>query len=107
LEVIELDYKIGRIIILFADYFEKVAAAVEQFANTMANAFGYTFQKCIEAYERLEDCLKEIKEANVENTGTPPKKYGMSPRRCPRRTFVHYNYIPTAPRNLPYMRRAY
>lgn len=27
--------------------------------------------------------------------------------RCSRRMSTHYSYIPTAPRNLPYMRRAY
>lgn len=39
--------------------------------------------------------------------GTPPKKYGMSQRKRPYNSVCHYHYIPTAPRNLPYMRRAY
>lgn len=39
--------------------------------------------------------------------GTPPKKYGMSLRKRPYNFVSHYHYIPRAPRNLPYMRRAY
>lgn len=39
--------------------------------------------------------------------GTPPKKYGMSLRKRPYNSVSHYHYIPRAPRNLPYMRRAY
>lgn len=39
--------------------------------------------------------------------GTSPKKYGMSQRKRPYNSVNHYHYIPRAPRNLPYMRRAY
>lgn len=39
--------------------------------------------------------------------GTSPKKYGMSQRKRPYNSICHYRYIPRAPRNLPYMRRAY
>ncbi len=92
---------------IVTEYIEEVVAACEQLGESMANAFGYAFQDCIEACDKLKDFLNGIEECGVENTGTPPKKYGMSLHKYPRRTSVHYNYIPTAPRNLPYMRRAY
>jgi len=81
---------------------EEIIAAFEQIGEAFANAFGVGFQSLAEACKELEETMNQ-----VENRGTPPKKYWMSLRRCPRRTSVHYNYIPTAPRNLPYMRRAY
>ncbi len=92
---------------IVTEYIEGVVSAFEQHGKGMANGFVYGFQDTIEACKKLKDLLNEIEEYGVENTGTPPKKYGMSLRKCPRRTSVHYNYIPTAPRNLPYMRRAY
>ncbi len=95
---------ISRIV---TEYIKEVVAACEKLGEAMANAFGYAFQDTIEACEKLKYFLNEIEEYDVENTGTPPKKYGMSLRKYPLRTSVHYNYIPTAPRNLPYMRRAY
>ena len=81
---------------------EEIIAAFEQIGEAFSKAFGAGFQSLAEACEEIKEAMNQ-----VENRGTPPKKYGMSLRRCPRRTSVHYNYIPTAPRNLPYMRRAY
>lgn len=60
-----------------------------------------------EACEAIQTVFGELEDVAKVESGTPPKKYGMSLRRCPRQTSVHYHYIPTAPRNLPYMRRAY
>lgn len=76
----------------------------------IADAFKAAFDNCdsLVMAEKLEALFTQPYEVvEVENPGTPPKKYGMSLRKCPRRTSVHYDYIPTAPRNLPYMRRAY
>lgn len=42
-----------------------------------------------------------------EKDGTPPKKYGMSLKKRPYNSVCNYHYIPRAPKNLPYMRRAY
>ncbi len=97
----------SRVVMLFVGHFEEVVAEFEQLGEVMANTFCYALQDCIGVCEKLKDFLNEIEGTDVEDIGTPPKKYGMSLNRCPRRTSVHYNYIPTAPRNLPYMRRAY
>lgn len=78
---------------------------ITEAANQMAEVW---HKLGIELSEMGERMLKLIREAFVPcRCDTPPKKYGMSLRKCPRRTSVHYNYIPRAPRNLPYMRRAY
>ena len=53
----------------------------------------------LENQEDLDEIMCQM-EAEVEEI--PKETY---PR--PRRTSVHYHYIPTVPRNLPYMRRAY
>lgn len=53
----------------------------------------------LENQEDLDEAMCKM-EAEIEEL--PKETY---PR--PRRTSVHYNYIPRAPRNLPYMRRVY
>lgn len=92
---------IGKII---SEKMEEIIAAFELIGEAFSTAFNIGCETC----EALQAAFSEIEAAaKVENHGTPPKKYGMSLRRCTRRTFVHYHYIPIAPRNLPYMRRAY
>ena len=81
---------------------EEVMTAFEKIGEAFSAAFGDGFQSLAEACKELEKTMNQAK-----NAGTPLKKYGMSLRRCPRRTSVHYDYIPRAPRNLPYIRRAY
>ena len=58
-------------------------------------------------YIDIEELGRFLSRRAPKKDGTTPKKYGMSLRKCQRRTSVHYHYIPTTPRNLPYMRRAY
>lgn len=95
---------IGKII---AEKMEEILAAVELIGEAASIAFNIGLQGWAEACEAIQTAFSEIEDVAKVESGTPPKKYGMSLRRCPRRTSVHYHYIPTAPRNLPYMRRAY
>ena len=96
---------ISRII---AEKMEEILAAFEVIEKAAAIAFNIGLQGCVEACEALQVAFGELEDiAKVDNPATSPKKYGMSLRKCPRRTPVHYHYIPIAPRNLPYMRRAY
>ena len=52
--------------------------------------------------ENQEDPDEIMRQMEAEVEEIPKETY---PR--PRRVTAHYNYIPRAPRNLPYMRRAY
>lgn len=90
-----------------AEYIKEILAAFEKVGEVMAEGFNVGFKECIEACKTLQAALKEVEDVSVIRTGTSPKKRRMSVRNCPRRTSVHYNYIPRAPRNLPYMRRTY
>ncbi len=63
--------------------------AVRMMTNILAGPFSYPEEK------KKEEPRRDIQTSK--------------PRfpRCSRRMSTHYRYIPTAPRNLPYMRRAY
>ena len=71
----------GQILKAFSDWADEVRAALDRVLNNP--------------------------ELYPDARGTPPKKYGMSLRKRPYNSVSHYHYIPRAPRNLPYMRRAY
>lgn len=86
---------------------KEILALFEKLGEAMSEAFNAGFKGCIETYETLQAALKEVEDVSGIRTGASPKKNKMSVRNCPRRTSVHYNYIPRSPRNLPYMKRAY
>lgn len=86
---------------------EKILAAFEVIGEAFSTAFDIGLRGWVEACEAIQTVFSEFEDVTKVESGTPPKKYGMSLRKCQRRTSVHYHYIPTAPRNLPYMRRAY
>lgn len=77
-------------------------------ANQVAEAWQEVGRQLKEAADAIYEAFNTVfgsPDLWPEKDGTPPKKYGMSLRKCPRRTSVHYHYIPIVPRNLPYMRR--
>ena len=93
---------------IIAEEVEEILTAFELIGEAASIAFNIGLQGCVEACEALQAAFREIEEATTaENSGIPPKKYGMSQRKRPYNSVCHYHYIPRAPRNLPYMRRAY
>lgn len=83
---------------------------VLEIMNSLVESCGQIIKAFSDWAEEVRTALDRVfnnSEPYPDAHGTPPKKYGMSLRRCPLQTSVHYHYIPTAPRNLPYMRRAY
>ena len=84
---------------LFLDYADEVIEALTPIAEALS-------VPCLSADE-LEKLFNQMEGSGVTLTGTSPKEYGMSLRKCPRKTAMHYNYIPRTPRNLPYQRRTY
>lgn len=93
---------------IIAEKMEEILTAFELVGEAASIAFNIGFQGWAEACETLQAAFGEIEDAEkVENSGTPPKKYGMSLRKRPYNSVCHYHYIPRVPRNLPYMRRAY
>lgn len=69
---------------------EEALAVVQKIADAW-NAFG----------------LAESDELWPKRNGVPPKKYGMSLHRRVRSSPPRYQFVPVAPRNQPYQRRAY
>ena len=92
---------------IIAEEMVKILAAFEVIGEAFSTAFDIGLLGWAEACEAIQTVFGELEDVAKVESGTPPKKYGMSLRRCPRQTSVHYHYIPTAPRNLPYMMRAY
>lgn len=93
---------------IIAEKMEEILAAFELIGEAASIAFNIGLQGWAEACKTLQAAFGEIEDAaKVENSGTSPKKYGMSLRKRPYNSVSHYHYIPRAPRNLPYMRRAY
>lgn len=89
------------------EYIEEIVAAFAKIGEAMAEAFNVGFKGLTEACETLQAAFQEIENVNSTRIGVSPKKRRMSVRNCPRQMASNYNYIPRAPRNLPYMRRAY
>ena len=86
---------------------EELVKAAEKVAEAWL-AFGKQLKEAVDAVSEVFNAAFGSPELwPKKKDGTTPKKYGMSLRKCQRRTSVHYHYIPTTPRNLPYMRRAY
>lgn len=85
---------------------EQFKKAAEKLAAVW-NEFGVCVRKAADTIEEIFESLFNNSKLYPNVNGTPPKKYGMSLRKRPYNSVSHYNYIPRAPRNLPYMRRAY
>ena len=85
---------------------EQFKKAAEKLADAW-NEFGVSICKAADALAEIFESLFNNPELYPDAHGTSPKKYGMSQRKRPYNSVCHYHYIPRAPRNLPYMRRAY
>ena len=67
-------------------------------------------QKIKNAWAAFEDMFRNLGESDKlwpKRNGTPPKKYGMSLHRWVRPAPPRYQFVPVAPRNRPYQRRAF
>lgn len=85
---------------------EETLAVVQKIKDAWV-AFG---QSMAEAAQALEDMFRNLGESNElwpKQNGIPPKKYGMSLHRRVHPAPPRYKFIPVAPRNRPYQRRAF
>lgn len=85
---------------------EEALVVIQKIKNAWA-AFG---QSIAEAAQALEDMFRNLGESDKlwpKRNGTPPKKYGMSLHRRVRSAPPRYQFVPVAPRNRPYQRRAF
>ena len=85
---------------------EEALAVIQKIKNAWA-AFG---QSMAEAAQALEDMFRNLGESDElwpKRNGIPPKKYGMSLHRRVRPAPPRYQFVPVAPRNWPYQRRAF
>jgi hypothetical protein len=85
---------------------EEALEVIQKIADAW-DAFAQTIRDAAQALQDMFRSLDENDEIYPERNGTPPKKYGMSLRKRPYKTFSHYQYIPVTPRDRPYQRRAY
>lgn len=92
---------------IIAEEMEKILAAFEVIGEAFSTAFDIGLQGWAEACEAIQTAFSEIEDVAKVESGTPPKKYGMSLRKRPYNSVCRYHYIPKTPRNLPYMRRTY
>lgn len=85
---------------------EEALAVIQKIKDAWV-AFG---QSMAEAAQALEDMFRNLGESNElwpKRNGIPPKKYGMSLHRRVHPAPPRYKFIPVAPRNRPYQRRAF
>ena len=85
---------------------EEILAVVQKIKDAWV-AFG---QSMAEAAQALEDMFRNLGESDElwpKRNGIPPKKYGMSLYRRVRPAPPRYHFVPVAPRNRPYQRRAF
>lgn len=85
---------------------EEILAVVQKIKDAWV-AFG---QSMAEAAQVLEDMFRNLGESDElwpKRNGIPPKKYGMSLHRRVRPAPPRYHFVPVAPRNRPYQRRAF
>lgn len=85
---------------------EETLAVVQKIKDAWV-AFG---QSMAEAAQALEDMFRNLGESNElwpKRNGISPKKYGMSLHRRVHPAPPRYKFIPVAPRNRPYQRRAF
>ena len=89
----------------FCDYVEEVIAALTPVAEALAGPILFGNEPPDLSEEELERLIRTVDDS--QHLNTPPKKYGADRHRHPRKTHIHYNYIPRAVRNQPYQRRIY
>ena len=85
---------------------EEILAVVQKIKDAWV-AFA---QSMAEAAQVLEDMFRNLGESDElwpKRNGIPPKKYGMSLHRRVRPAPPRYHFVPVAPRNRPYQRRAF
>lgn len=85
---------------------EEALAVVQKIADAW-EAFGLAMENAAQALQDMFRGLTECDEFWPKRNGISPKKYGMSLRRRVRPSPPHYQFVPVAPRNRPYQRRAF
>lgn len=85
---------------------EEALAVVQKIADAW-NAFGQAMENVAQALQDMFRGLAESDELWPKRNGVPPKKYGMSLHRRVRPSPPRYQFVPVAPRNQPYQRRAF
>ena len=85
---------------------EEALAVVQKIADAW-NAFGQAMENVAQALQDMFRGLAESDELWPKRNGIPPKKYGMSLHRRIRPSPPRYQFVPVAPRNQPYQRRAF
>lgn len=90
---------------------EAVIDEIVEAAHKMMEAWNTLAISLTEAGILFKENFMKALGYSVEEKKEEPRRdiQTSKPRfpRCSRRMSTHYRYIPTAPRNLPYMRRAY
>lgn len=85
---------------------EEALAVIQKIADAW-NAFGQAMENAAQALQDMFRGLAESDELWPKRNGVPPKKYGMSLHRRVRPSPPRYQFVPVAPRNQPYQRRAF
>ena len=85
---------------------EEALAVVQKIADAW-NAFGQAMENVAQEVRDMFRGLAESDELWPKRNGVPPKKYGMSLHRRVRSSPPRYQFVPVAPRNQPYQRRAF
>lgn len=86
---------------------EEFEAACERVAETLREML-VPFEEAVNNLAEALEALLNNPNLWPEHNGVSPKKHGLSLQKKRRyKSSVPYQYIPVAPRNLPYMRRNY
>ena len=93
---------------------EEALTVIQKIADAW-NAFGQAMENAAQALQDMFRGLAESDELWPKRNGVPPKKYGMSLHRRVRSSLhrrvrsspPRYQFVPVAPRNQPYQRRAF
>lgn len=85
---------------------EEALAVIQKIADAW-NTFGQAMENVAQALQDMFRGLAESDELWPKRNGVPPKKYGMSLHRRVRPSPPRYQFVPVAPRNQPYQRRAF
>lgn len=85
---------------------EEALAVIQKIADAW-NTFGQAMENVAQALRDMFRGLAESDELWPKRNGVPPKKYGMSLHRRVRSSPPRYHFVPVAPRNQPYQRRAF
>lgn len=84
---------------------------LENISMLIQAVFGDTFTQAMAEWNKeiseMFDALASAPEVWPGRKSVPPKKYGMSLHKRRYKAVPVYQYLPSAPRNRPYQRRAY